>query len=108
MKLNSYLEYLFKTNLDKKLPYLYQIHAIIDMYKDSMSHEHSKQILKNLIYLHTKIVKHHYLADFIILNLDAETKKPILELGRKIEKTPIDKTDFILEAHLLIVDLMNL
>jgi hypothetical protein len=31
------------------------------------------------------------LADYIILNLDAETKKPIIELGRKIEKNPIDK-----------------
>ncbi len=50
-----------------------------------MSHEHSKQILDNLIYLHAKIVKHHYLADYIIFNLDAETKKPILDLGRKIE-----------------------
>jgi hypothetical protein len=56
------------------------------MYKDSMSHEHSKQIVENLIYLHTRIVKHHYLADIFISNLDAETKKPMLELGRKIEK----------------------
>ncbi len=31
-----------------------------------MSHEHSKKILENLIYLHTKIVKHHYLAAYII------------------------------------------
>jgi hypothetical protein len=27
-------------NLDEKLVYLYQIYAIIDMYKDSMSHKH--------------------------------------------------------------------
>jgi hypothetical protein len=89
--LNSSIEYLFKTNLDKKLVYLYQIYAIIDIYKDSMSHEHSKQMLENLIYLHTIIVKHPYLVDYFILNLDAETKKPMLELGRKIEKNPTDK-----------------
>ena len=93
------LEYIFKINLDKKLVYLYQIYAIIEIYKDSMSHEHSKKILENLIYLHTRIVKHHYIADYIFLNLDAKTKKPMLELGRKIENNPIDKTNFILDAH---------
>jgi hypothetical protein len=91
LNLNSDLEILFKMNLDNKLACIYQIYAIIDIYKDSMSHEHSKQILENLIYLHTRMVKHHYLADYFILNLDAETKKPILELGRQIEKNPIDK-----------------
>ena len=99
MNLNSSIENLFKTNLDKKLVYLYQIYAIIDTYKDSMSHEHSKKILENLIYLHTRIVKHHYIADHISLNLDAQTKQPMLELGRKIEKNPIDKINFVLEAH---------
>ena len=44
------------------------------MYKDSISHEHSKQILENLIYLHTRIVKHHYISDHIILNLGAKLK----------------------------------
>ena len=99
MNLNSSLENVFKPNLDNKLAYLYQIYAIIDMYKDSMSHEHSEQILENLIYLHTRIVKHHCIADYIFLNLDAKTKKPMLELGRKIEKDSIDKKKFILEAH---------
>jgi len=93
------LEYIFKNNLDKKLVYLYQIYAIIEIYKDSMSHEHSKKILENLIYLHTRIVKHHYIADHISLNLDTQTKQPMLELGRKIEKNPIDEVNFILEAH---------
>ena len=74
LNLNSCLKNSFQTNLDNKLAYLYQIYAIIDIYKDSMSHEHSEQILENLIYLHTRIVKHHYLSDHIILNLDAETK----------------------------------
>ena len=64
-----------------------------------MSHKHSKLILENLIYLHTRIVKHHYITDYIILNLDAEIKEPILELGRKIENNSIDKINFILEAH---------
>ena len=99
MNSNSSLENVFKPNLDNKLAYLYQIYAIIDMYKDSMSHEHSEQILENLIYLHTRIVKHHYLSDHIILNLDEETKKPMLELGRKIENNPIDKINFVLEAR---------
>ena len=44
MNSNSSLENVFKPNLDNKLAYLYQIYAIIDMYKDSMSHEHSEQI----------------------------------------------------------------
>ena len=99
MNSNSSTEYMSQMNLDNKLAYLYQIYAIIDIYKDSMSHEHSEQILENLIYLHTRIVKHHYLSDYIILNLGAETKKPMLELGRKIKNNPIDKTNFILEAH---------
>jgi hypothetical protein len=99
MNSNSSLENVFKPNLDNKLAYLYQIYAIIDIYKDSMSHEHSKLILENLIYLHTRIVKHHYLADYIILNLDTETKKPIIELGSKIENNPIDKINFVLEAR---------
>jgi hypothetical protein len=99
LNLNSCLKNSFQTNLDNKLAYLYQIYAIIDIYKDSMSHEHSKQILENLIYLHTRIVKHHCIADYIFLNLDAKTKKPMLELGRKIEKNPIDKINFVLEAH---------
>jgi hypothetical protein len=99
MNSNSSLENVFKPNLDNKLAYLYQIYAIIDIYKDSMSHEHSEQILENLIYLHTRIVKHHYISDHIILNLGAETKKPILELGREIEKNPIDKINFVLEAR---------
>ena len=99
LNLNSCLEKSFQTNLDNKLAYLYQIYAIIDIYKDSMSHEHSEQILENLIYLHTRIVKHHYLSDHIISNLDAETKNPMLELGRKIENDPIDKINFVLEAR---------
>ena len=99
MNLNSSIEYMSQMNLDNKLAYLYQIYAIMDTYKDSMSHEHSEQILENLIYLHTRIVKHHYIADYIFLNLDAKTKKPMLELGSKIENNPIDKTNFILEAH---------
>ena len=99
MNSNSSTEYMSQMNLDKKLAYLYQIYAIIDIYKDSMSHEHSEQILENLIYLHTRIVKHHYLSDHIILNFDAETKNPMLELGRKIENNPIDKINFVLEAH---------
>ena len=99
MNSNSSIEYMSQMNLDNKLAYLYQIYAIIDIYKDSMSHEHSEQILENLIYLHTRIVKHHCIADDIFLNLDAKTKKPMLELGRKIEKNPIDKTNFILDAH---------
>ena len=86
MNSNSSTEYMSQMNLDKKLAYLYQIYAIIDIYKDSMSHEHSEQILENLIYLHTRIVKQHYLTDKIILNLDAETKKPMIELGHNIEK----------------------
>ncbi len=66
LNLNSCSENLFKTSLDNKLAYIYQIYAIIDICKDSMSHEHSKQILENLIYLHTRMVKHHYLADCLI------------------------------------------
>jgi hypothetical protein len=31
---------MFKQNIDEKLVYLYQIYAIIDMSKDSMSHKH--------------------------------------------------------------------
>ena len=99
MNFNSCLENWFKTNLDNKLAYLYQIYAIIDIYKDSMSHEHSEQILENLIYLHTRIVKQHYLTDNIILNLDAETKKPMIELGHNIEKNSIVKINFIIEAR---------
>ncbi len=88
--LNSSIEYMSQMNLDNKLAYLYQIYAIIDIYKDSMSHEHSEQILENLIYIHTRIVKHHYLTDHIILNRDAETNEPMLELGRKRENNAID------------------
>ena len=99
MNSNSSIEYMSQMILDRKLAYLYQIYAIIDIYKDSMSHEHSKLILENLIYLHTRIVKHHNISDHIILNLDAEIKEPILELGRKIENNSIDKINFILEAH---------
>ena len=99
MNSNSSTEYMSQMLLDRKLDYLYQIYAIIDTYKDSMSHEHSKLILENLIDLHTRIVKHHYITDYIILNLDAEIKEPILELGRKIENTSIDKINFIREAH---------
>ena len=99
MNSNSSTEYMSQMILDNKLAYLYQIYAIIDIYKDSMSHEHSEQILENLIYLHTRIVKHHYLSDNIILNLDAETKNPMLELGSKIENNSIDKINFILEAR---------
>ena len=40
MNLNSSIEYMSQMNLDNKLAYLYQIYAIIDMYKDSMSHKH--------------------------------------------------------------------
>jgi hypothetical protein len=78
MNLNSSIEYMSQMNLDNKLAYLYQIYAIINIYKDSMSHEHSEQILENLIYLHTRIVKHHCIADYIILNLDAKTKSQCL------------------------------
>jgi uncharacterized protein YgiM (DUF1202 family) len=99
MNSNSSTEYMSQMNLDKKLAYLYQIYAIIDIYKDSMSHEHSEKILENLIYLHTRIVKQHYLTDNIILNLDAETKKPMIELGHNIEKNSIDKINFIIEAR---------
>ena len=45
MNSNSSTEYMSQMNLDNKLGYLYQIYAIIDIYKDSMSHEHSEQIL---------------------------------------------------------------
>jgi hypothetical protein len=99
MNSNSSTQYMSQMILDKKLAYLYQIYAIIDIYKDSMSHEHSELILENLIYLHTRIVKHHNITDHIILNLDAEIKEPMLELGRKIENNSIDKINFILEAH---------
>ena len=99
MNSNSSIEYMSQMILDRKLAYLYQIYAIIDIYKDSMSHEHSKLILENLIYLHTRIVKHHYITDHIILNLDTEIKEPMLELGRKIENSSIDKINFILDAH---------
>ena len=99
MNSNSSTQYMSQMILDRKLAYLYQIYAIIDIYKDSMSHEHSKLILENLIYLHTRIVKHHYIPDHIILNLEAEIKEPMLELGRKIENNSIDKINFILEAH---------
>ena len=98
MNSNSSIEYMSQMNLDNKLAYLYQIYAIIDIYKDSMSHEHSEQILENLIYLHTRIVKHHCIADYIFLNLDAKTKKPMLELGRKIEKNPIDKRELVINC----------
>ena len=99
MNSNSSTQYMSQMILDRKLAYLYQIYAIIDIYKDSMSHEHSELILENLIYLHTRIVKHHNITDHIILNLDAEIKEPMLELGRKIENNSIDKINFILEAH---------
>ena len=99
MNSNSSIEYMSQMILDRKLAYLYQIYAIIDIYKDSMSHEHSELILENLIYLHTRIVKHHNITDHIILNLDAEIKEPMLELGRKIENSSIDKINFILDAH---------
>ena len=99
MNSNSSTQYMSQMILDRKLAYLYQIYAIIDIYKDSMSHEHSEKILENLIYLHTRIVKHHCIADYIFLNLDAKTKKPMLELGRKIEKDSIDKINFIIEAR---------
>ena len=65
MNSNSSIEYMSQMNLDNKLAYLYQIYAIINIYKDSMSREHSEQILENLIYLHTRMVKHHCIADYI-------------------------------------------